>query len=307
MRCNPGILPRVTPPGAPSGPPPLAPPIAPQVWAAAPAPPDLATTDVPCISCGYNLRGLSELGRCPECGALIARSLLGNLLKFSNPDYVESLRRGTVMVKWTILALVIVGVFSILVGISGGRALVAVARPTTAVRVAFWATGTLALLSTAANVAFYAGWWLLSAPDPAFVGQETGATSRRVLRISAAAAALTSALAAIFQISVGTPAITGAGPTWVVIGMMAASLAALAAWAVLFFASMKYVRWLAPRLPDPWVDQRAKLLMWLGPLLYIFGCGIGGIVALVLYWNLIERTRSHLAAIRARQTMEPAL
>jgi hypothetical protein len=31
--------------------------------------------DVPCASCGYNLRGLSSDGKCPECGASVARSL----------------------------------------------------------------------------------------------------------------------------------------------------------------------------------------------------------------------------------------
>lgn len=31
--------------------------------------------DVPCASCGYNLRGLAGDGRCPECGASVARSL----------------------------------------------------------------------------------------------------------------------------------------------------------------------------------------------------------------------------------------
>jgi hypothetical protein len=31
--------------------------------------------DVPCASCGYNLRGLAGNGQCPECGASVARSL----------------------------------------------------------------------------------------------------------------------------------------------------------------------------------------------------------------------------------------
>ena len=31
--------------------------------------------DLPCFSCGYNLRGLQNTGLCPECGGEIARSI----------------------------------------------------------------------------------------------------------------------------------------------------------------------------------------------------------------------------------------
>jgi hypothetical protein len=31
--------------------------------------------DLICVSCGYNLRGLSPSGRCPECGSLIAATI----------------------------------------------------------------------------------------------------------------------------------------------------------------------------------------------------------------------------------------
>jgi len=35
----------------------------------------LLETDLPCIRCGYNLRGLKDQGRCPGCGARVRRSL----------------------------------------------------------------------------------------------------------------------------------------------------------------------------------------------------------------------------------------
>jgi hypothetical protein len=41
--------------------------------------------DVPCVGCGYNLRGLHPAGRCPECGAAIVPSLLA-LLRVAPPD-----------------------------------------------------------------------------------------------------------------------------------------------------------------------------------------------------------------------------
>jgi uncharacterized repeat protein (TIGR04138 family) len=38
---------------------------------------DVALTngDLPCVECGYNLRGLASDGRCPECGADVADSI----------------------------------------------------------------------------------------------------------------------------------------------------------------------------------------------------------------------------------------
>lgn len=50
--------------------------------------------DAPCIHCGYNLRGLSEHGLCPECGHAIAESLHGDLLCYSSPKWLRSVRFG---------------------------------------------------------------------------------------------------------------------------------------------------------------------------------------------------------------------
>ena len=36
---------------------------------------DSFTEDLPCVRCGYNLRGLKPEGNCPECGAAISKSL----------------------------------------------------------------------------------------------------------------------------------------------------------------------------------------------------------------------------------------
>ena len=33
--------------------------------------------DLTCVTCGYNLRGLSPDGRCPECGELISKTISG--------------------------------------------------------------------------------------------------------------------------------------------------------------------------------------------------------------------------------------
>ncbi len=50
--------------------------------------------DVPCRTCGYNLRGLSPDDRCPECGTAVARSMRGDLLAAADPAWLRRVCRG---------------------------------------------------------------------------------------------------------------------------------------------------------------------------------------------------------------------
>lgn len=58
--------------------------------------------------------------------------------------------------------------------------------------------------------------------------------------------------------------------------------------------------WLATRVPDYFIVKRTKTYMWLLPVLYIPGAaliGLGPLIALVLYWNLLDRLRKHVKSI----------
>ncbi len=50
--------------------------------------------DLPCVRCGYNLRGLPASQGCPECGTTITLSLRGEGLVFRDPAWVARLARG---------------------------------------------------------------------------------------------------------------------------------------------------------------------------------------------------------------------
>lgn len=54
--------------------------------------------DLPCIHCGYNLRGLAPDGRCPECGTSIARSIHGDLLSAADPAWLTRVSQGLTLV-----------------------------------------------------------------------------------------------------------------------------------------------------------------------------------------------------------------
>lgn len=85
---------------------------------------------------------------------------------------------------------------------------------------------------------------------------------------------------------------------------LVAGIAAL----VQFFASLLYVRRLAPRLPSPAIAERAKTYMWLLPLIFIGGSCIviGPIVALVMYLVLLNDVRLLVEHARREQDRLPA-
>ena len=41
--------------------------------------------DLPCLRCGYNLRGLGSEAACPECASAVGQSIQGDLLRFCDP------------------------------------------------------------------------------------------------------------------------------------------------------------------------------------------------------------------------------
>ena len=106
--------------------------------------------EIACKRCGYNLRGLREDGRCPECGTAVGLSVRGDLLQFSDPAWVETVARGMYIILWGILAHIIVAVLSVVLSAMLGRGGSGPGQ---------W----LGLIP--ALITFY-GSWLLTMPDP---------------------------------------------------------------------------------------------------------------------------------------------
>src|SRR5216110_2944357 len=66
--------------------------------------------DLTCRRCSYQLRGLNDKGKCPECGAPIAQSIYGDLLMYSDSRWVQMLALGVKIILWGILLTVIAAV-----------------------------------------------------------------------------------------------------------------------------------------------------------------------------------------------------
>lgn len=192
-------------------------------------------TDVACRRCGYNLRGLQPLGRCPECATPVGLSVQGDLLRFADPDWLEKLARGISFILWGLAVSVLCQ--------AGAVVLASLVHPGVGKIIAF--AGTL--------LAFY-GAWLLTEPDPGGLGEEQYVTARKVVRVGL----LVGLVCALASIPLGSGRLSA--PATIALGS-AAALGGLAGVAG-EFAKLVYLGQLAQRIPDQRLARRARFLRW---------------------------------------------
>jgi hypothetical protein len=205
-------------------------------------PPDLVDAvgtvlqDARCRRCGYNLRGLNHAGRCPECATPVGLSCRGDLLRFSDPTWVERLARGARLIVWGALIWVVVRI--------GGFFLASLIY-----------SGPLMILSgiLGSLVGFY-GAWLVTAPEPSGASQDRYISDRGIVRL-----ALAVGLAA--QVARLAVAIAAASLSAVELTIIIAGLATVVH-VIGEFAKLTYFHKLALRLPDAPLARGARRLRW---------------------------------------------
>jgi hypothetical protein len=205
---------------------------------------DTASLDVdtPCIHCGYNLRGLMTVGRCPECGSLVADSTRGNLLSHADPSWLDKLRLGASLKLWNIG-------LSIAFGLAAG-ALTVAGLPVIVLYLGGLAAGVLGLFAT-----FY-----ITVQEPRVSLEEDPITLRNVIR-ACAVLGFTGSLLQHAEFLDPTGAIL----------VLAASAFTLIGTAALI-GELVYLRRFARRIPDARLEKSTTQLLWAGPIV------IGGMV-----------------------------
>lgn len=267
-------------------------------------PPIYVQTEQTCMRCGYSLRGLAADANCPECGSPVIRSLRGNLLRYTGPEYLRTIYTGSIMVQAGALGGIGVGMLAI-----GGAV---------AIQQSFSMTGfnidvARAILGAATSITVAFGWWLFASPDPGWLGQDTSAKSRLVLRISSAASAVFHAVFLVFVLSGispnintiilgGSSARSAVAKDVLTVCAFACYLLKFAAGVVVFFSSTMYIQQIARRVPDVKLYKDAKQFMWAGPILYVFCAGLGGIITFA--WQMVLVNKCGRAIKNARKQAE---
>lgn len=257
-----------------------------------------------CITCAYSLTGLQPNGQCPECATSIELSLREPTLANASREYIRTLRSGLSLVLNGILLQITCAIGAFLggavLGVMGGGGALSV--------LTFVLPGLMLLVS----IMIMAGYWKYTAPDPSQVAFETTKSARSIIRIAVIGQIILSVISlAMTFIPVSARATAGGAAPAITPVMMLGwllSLVSLALWAMQFFGVMRYTRWLATRVPDQLIVKQTKRYMWLLPLIGVLGAvlaGLGLLVALVMYWKLLDRLRTHLKSIE--RTGTPAM
>lgn len=194
--------------------------------------------DISCRVCGYNLRGVDPVGTCPECGTAVGWSLVGDRLKFADPDWVRRLSTGFM---WLIV--------SVFTGIAFGcveRQLSQLAYDDP-LGMAF-----AAAVSLVGPFIALVGYWQITTPEPVERFGEMD-VARVVARWANVSPPLLGAMV--------VPLMLSDSEMMMIVAMVVEILGGLIG-LVGAFAAFTYVRRLALRIPDDGLATQTRIVMW---------------------------------------------
>lgn len=195
----------------------------------------IVAVDLSCKRCGYNLRGLPEGGRCPECATPIGLAIRGSLLRFSDPRWIGRVAQGLRILVWSMPLWVVA----------------AIAAGT----LSAWAHPVYAhVITLGVSVVGFVGAWLITLPDPSGYGEDPHLTARKAIRVALVFGML-SDLAEIFS-----EAFPSRPMIMTALTLLGAATALVWVWGE--FAKFSYCEVLARRVPDEALVRRARWIKW---------------------------------------------
>lgn len=252
-------------------------------------------SNLPCIGCGYDVKGLPPHQPCPECALPIWRSYMGSDLAYAPASYRKTLCLGALLIAGsTILHVTFFAAIAAVFGFFANNN-----KPPPIVTSSWFFPFWFFL----PNILGFVGYFLLSTPDPSLTINESRWSARRVLR-------LTLILQAIGI--VGQLIISSAGyaaqffpnmPTNQLIGasfQLGAMCISFFAWIVQIIAAIKLCRVLARRIPDEKLATWIRSLLWKVPLWATLGIAlvVGPLYAIVLYIIMLMKLRIRILVLR---------
>ena len=194
--------------------------------------------DVLCRKCSYNVRGLHQHARCPECGTPVGLSIRGNLLCYSDPDWVDKLSRGIDLILWGLLA-------GLLSGVAGSVVLIALGPK---------AQILAQIIGVAGSMVGFIGAWLLTTPDPGTEEAAQMVKAGKIVRFAMVFGMIENVL------SIAT---TGEHPHPLLSSIFGVGLVIASVIGVIGeIARLYYLEKLALRIPDEALARRAHVVRW---------------------------------------------
>jgi hypothetical protein len=194
----------------------------------------------------------------------VGLSTIGDLLRYSDPNWLLMLARGLSFILWGI-------VVSLAIGIIGG--------------LLFQSRAAQHWIEIIASLMGLYGAWLLTEPDPSGLGEAQYATARKLVRAALVVAPASNGLQAMGSMP-GMPHELGVG-----LGIIA--LGAGVFGVIGEFAKFVYLEKLALRVPHDGLARRARLLRWGFAITLGATVLIGGIMGLMYAFGTQPRAGSN--------------